>query len=64
MTPPKIQALGITQEWGPTRWRARGYVEGVGWLEAWGTSLLDAMHALQALAAERVAEHAEETPPC
>jgi hypothetical protein len=58
MNPPTIQALAITQAWGPTRWRATGYVEGVGRLEAWGPSLLDALHALQALAAERVAEPA------
>jgi hypothetical protein len=63
MTPPKIQALGVTQEWSPTRWKARGYVEGVGWLDAWGTSLFDAMKALRALAAERVAEQAQEDPP-
>jgi hypothetical protein len=30
MTPPTIQALGVTQDWSPTRWKARGYVEGVG----------------------------------
>ena len=59
MTPPKIQALGITQEGSPTRWKARGYVEGVGWLEAWGTSLIEAMAALRALAAERLAEALE-----
>jgi hypothetical protein len=58
VTPPKIQALGVTQEGSPTRWKARGHVEGVGWLEAWGTSLIEAMHALQALAAQRVAEQA------
>jgi hypothetical protein len=56
MTTPKIQALGITQQWSTTRWKATGYVEGVGCLEAWGTSLIDAMEALQALAAQRVAE--------
>jgi hypothetical protein len=56
MTSPKIKALGITQDWSATRWKATGYVEGVGWLEAWGPSLVDAMHALQALAAERLAE--------
>jgi hypothetical protein len=58
MTPPKIKALGITQEWPGTRWKACGHVEGVGRLEAWGPSLLDAMHALQTLAAQRVAEQA------
>jgi hypothetical protein len=26
MTTPTIQALGITQEGAPTRWKARGYV--------------------------------------
>jgi hypothetical protein len=65
MTPPKIQALGITQEGSPTRWRATGYVEGIGWLEAWGPSLIAAWEALQALATQRVAEAAEgeEDPP-
>ncbi len=56
MTPPKIQALGITQEGAPTRWKATGFVEGIGWLEAWGTSLPTALEALQALATRRVAE--------
>ena len=60
MTTPKIQALGITQEGAPTRWKATGAVEGIGWLEAWGTSLIDAMEALQALAAERVAQQEQE----
>jgi hypothetical protein len=46
----------IVEEGSPTRWKATGYVEGVGWLEAWGTSLVAAMEALQALAAQRVAE--------
>jgi hypothetical protein len=55
MTTPKIQALGITQEGAPTRWKVTDYVDGVGWLEAWGTSLMEAMEALQVLAAERVA---------
>ena len=56
MTTPEIQALGITQEGDPTRWHATGYVEGLGWLEARGTSLVAAMEALQALAAQRVAQ--------
>jgi hypothetical protein len=50
MTPPKIQALGITQEWSGTSWKATGYVEGIGWLAAWGTSLPAALVARQALA--------------
>jgi hypothetical protein len=56
MTTPKIQVLGITQQWSTTSWKATGYVEGIGWLEAWGTSLIDAIEALQALAAQRTAE--------
>jgi hypothetical protein len=56
MAMPLIQALGITQQGSPTRWKATGYVEEIGWLEAWGKSLIEAMDALQALAAQRVAE--------
>jgi hypothetical protein len=58
MTIPKIHALGIVQEPWSRRWRARGFVGGVGWLEPWGASLIDAMEALQALAAERGEEQA------
>jgi len=54
--PPKIQALGVIQAWTGTHWKATGFVEGVGWLEARGKSLIEAMEALQALAAERVGE--------
>jgi hypothetical protein len=64
MNTPKIQALGITQQGSPTRWKAIGYVEGVGWLEAWGPTLIAAMEALQALAAQRVAQRGEEYPSC
>ena len=64
MTPPKIQALGITQQGSPTRWKATGDVVGIGWLEAVGTSLIGAMEALQALAAERVAQQAQEDSLC
>jgi hypothetical protein len=53
MTPPTIQALGITQEWSTTSWKATGYVDGIGWLEAWGLSLVAALEALQALATPR-----------
>jgi hypothetical protein len=60
MTTPKMPALGITQEGSATRWWATGYVDGVGWLEAWGTSLIGAMEVLQALAAQRVAQQEEE----
>jgi hypothetical protein len=52
----KIQALGIVQDGSPTRWKATGHVEGIGWLEARGRSLIEALAALQALAAERAAE--------
>jgi hypothetical protein len=64
MTPPKINALGIVQDGSPTRRKATGYVDGIGWLEAPGTSLIDAMNVLQALAAQRVAEHEQEDSPC
>jgi hypothetical protein len=64
MTTPKIQALGITQQGSTTRWKASGYVDGVGWLEACGTTLIEAMEALQALAAQRVAQREEEDPAC
>jgi hypothetical protein len=53
MTPPKIQALGITQQWPTTRWKATGDVEGISWLAAWGPSLITALETLQALAARR-----------
>jgi hypothetical protein len=56
MTPPEIESLGITQDSFTMRWKARGYVEGIGWLEAWGESLVTALEALKALAAQRVAE--------
>jgi hypothetical protein len=64
MNTPKIQALGITQHGSPTCWKATGDVDGVGWLEAWGTSLIEAMEMLQALAAQQVAEQAQEDPAC
>jgi hypothetical protein len=56
MTTPEIQALGVTQDSFTMRWKTRGYVEGIGWLEPWAESLVTAMEALQALAARRVAE--------
>ena len=62
MNVPKIQALGIVQEWSGTSWKATGFVEGVGWLEARGKGLVEAMAALEALAVRRVAEGAR-TPP-
>jgi hypothetical protein len=62
MTPPQIQALGLVQDRLTGRWKATGSVEGLGWLEAWGTSLIGAMEVWQALAAVRVAEREQETP--
>jgi hypothetical protein len=56
MAAPKLQALGIMQQGSPTRWKASGYVDGVGWLEAWGPTLIEAMEALQALAAQRTGQ--------
>ncbi len=63
MTTPKLQALGIVQDGSPTRWKATGFVSGVGWLEAWGPTLIEAMEALQALAAQRIADRGEESKP-
>jgi hypothetical protein len=59
MTPPPIQALGITQEWAGTSWKATGDVEGIGGLAAWGPGLVAALEAVQALAVRRAAEQAE-----
>jgi hypothetical protein len=59
MPPPTIQGLGLVQDCWTLRWRATGSVEGLGWLEAWGPSLIGALAAWQALAARRVAEAAE-----
>jgi hypothetical protein len=56
MNTPEIQALGIIQDHFSGRWKATGYVEGIGWLEAWGKSLIEAMETLQRLAAQRAAE--------
>ena len=56
INPPEIQALGITQEGDQTRWRARGHVEGIGWLETWGKTLIEAMEALQVLPARRTGD--------
>jgi hypothetical protein len=52
MNTPKIRGLGVVQEGSPTRWNATGAVEGLGGLEAWGTSVVDALTALQTRAAE------------
>jgi hypothetical protein len=56
MGTPEIRALGIVQDGFTMRWKARGEVEGVGWLEAWGNTLVEAMEALQAKAATVIAE--------
>jgi hypothetical protein len=47
MSTPKIRALGIIQDGLTMRRKAAGDVEVVGWLEAWGTMLIEAMEALQ-----------------
>jgi hypothetical protein len=60
MDSPQISALGIVRDPWSTRWQASGDVEGVGWLEAWGRTLIEAMKALQALAAQRVTPRGEE----
>jgi hypothetical protein len=60
MSTPKIRALGIVQDRFTMRWKATGEVEGVGWLEAWGATLVEAMQALQAQAERRIAEREKE----
>jgi hypothetical protein len=62
--PPKIRGFGITQQGSATSWNATGAVDDAGRLEAWGSTLITALEALQALAAQLVAQGAEETPPC
>jgi hypothetical protein len=56
MIPPTIKGIGITQQGSPTSWKATGYVDGVGWLEVWNISLIEAMEAIQALAAQYITE--------
>jgi len=56
MSSPTIKGIGITQHVSPASWKATGYVDGIGWLEAWGTSLIEAMEAIQALAAQYITE--------
>ena len=56
MTSPKIDAISIVQCPHTQRWKAHGHVDGIGWLEAWGKSLIEAMEAMEKKAAERVAE--------
>jgi hypothetical protein len=58
--PPTIQALGIVQEGYRDRGKASGFVEGLGWLEARGTSMFGAMEALQARVAKILSEKARE----
>jgi hypothetical protein len=54
MTPPKIQALGIVQDGWTMRWRATGYAAGIGWLEAWGPSLISALEVCRGMFGRRV----------
>jgi hypothetical protein len=53
---PTIKGIGITQQRYPANWKATGYVDGMGWLEAWNISLIEAMEAIQALAAQYITE--------
>jgi hypothetical protein len=56
MGTPEIRALGIVQDGFTMRWKATGEVEGLGWLEAWGSTLVEAMEALQAEACRVMTE--------
>jgi hypothetical protein len=60
MNRPKIRALGITQDGFTKRWKATGNVEGVGWLEAWGSTFIEAMEALQQEADRIIAKAGEQ----
>lgn len=60
MSRAKIQALGITLDGKTMRWQATGYVDGVGWLETWGKTLVEAMEAWQAKADALMAERQKE----
>lgn len=54
-----MRGLGMRQDSFSLRWKATSEGEGVGWLEAWGATLVEAMEALQARAARRVAEKSQ-----
>ena len=60
MSTPKIRGLGIIQDGFTKRWKATGEVEGLGWLEAWGATLGEAMEALQMEAARMAMEQGTE----
>jgi hypothetical protein len=53
---PTIKGIGITQQRSATSWKATGEVESIGWLEAWNISLIEALEAIQALAAQYITE--------
>jgi hypothetical protein len=57
---PKIQALGIVQDGPPNRWKATGFVKGIGWLEARGTTMMEAIDALHTRVEKIVSEKATE----
>jgi len=60
METPNIRGLGIIQDRFTRRWKATGEVDGVGWLEAWGATLVEAMEALQTQAARMAMEKGTE----
>jgi hypothetical protein len=60
MTPPEIQALGIVQDHFTMRWKARGYVAEIGWLEAWGKKPGRSHGGVAGAGRQRVAPQEEE----
>ena len=50
MSTSNIRGLGIIQDGFTRRWKSTGEVENVRWLEALGSTLAEAMEALQAQA--------------
>jgi hypothetical protein len=59
METPNIRGLGIVPDRFSGRWKATGYIEHMGWIEAWGATLVEAMEALQTRAARCVAEQSQ-----
>jgi hypothetical protein len=60
MSMPNIRGLGVVQDGITMRWQATGEVDGRGWLEPRGTTLSEAMEALQARAAKIVTDQEPE----
>jgi hypothetical protein len=56
MRTPNIRGLGVVQDSFTMRWKATGEVEDISWLEAWGSTMVEALEALQTRVATLMAE--------